>query len=607
MQQATKPYAEQLLDAGLRLCRRTPLSRVTTAVIATEAGLPSVRFFDAYPDLTTYLVDLYQQRFLSPVRQQLEAMLAELPPGFARTKQVTQLYLDFCLKHSGLRRWTIEARDCQDFDAAYNRASQGFQALAQVELRQLGFSDAASAARLFAAIVYEIALVEVHEGRENSGMRQCLWRLLGFSDRPVQHFTQRPAPPAVVTPSSTATSRQRLLLAGEQLLKDKGGDINALQVDLLLARANVDKDGFEAHFGDLQEFQLALVQLWTEHYMSVCLTATQGLPPGTERLHAFLEAAWDHNLRSQRSVRQLMKAMLRTDSELRERILGRVQTYTRMVAMEFQALGLPSALAMGRLFVAASTELVEAEEQAHSRLPQLREAFWQLFDPLTSGARAGHRKGARVNLEPEVAQTSFLTMQIGNVKAAKRGRRLSAEQAKELRHRLVDAGDRLLLSGAGTAALTPNRLSLLAGLEPGEFDRCYPDIRDYHTDLFTFLLDEVRDITVEATSNHAPGVERMWHGIEVFLDARLDRPAIHELSRMLQGYPEAARLSRSRSSGFVRVFATELDTAGWPDAEAHGHLVTAMVSEIVHAEYEAARRLPDFRDTLHSFLTRSAG
>jgi TetR/AcrR family transcriptional regulator, transcriptional repressor for nem operon len=605
MQHAIKPHADALLEAGLRLCRRVPLSRVTTAVIATEAGLPSVRFREAYPDLNQYLIDLYQQHFLHPVRQTLERMLGQLSPGLARTQALTEFYLDFCLKHAGLRRWTIDARVNPAFDEVYNQASAGFQGLAKAELRTLGFKDSASAARLFAAIVYEVALVEVHDGQENPSLRQCLWRLLGATDRAVLHFPQRPGLDESPQPAVTATSRQRLLHAGEQLLRDMAGDIDALKLDLLLARAHVDRAVFESHFGDLDNFQLALVQSWTEHYMSVCLAATQGLPPGTERLHAFLNAAWNHNLNHQRGVRLLMKAMLRTDSEMRSRILGRIESYTRMVALEFQVLGLPSCYSMARLFIAASTELVEAEEQANKALPLLREAFWQFFDPLTSGALPDTRKGRRLNPPPIAAQTSFLTMQIGDAGAATKPRKRRVQASRDaLRRRLVDAGDRLLLSGTPTHALTAKRLSLQAGVELDEVNACYPDFKDYLTDLFTFLLDEVRDITVEATASQRPGIERMWRGIEVFLDARQDRPAIHELSRLLQGYAPAAKLSRSRNQGFVRIFAIEFASAGWPDAQASGHLITALVSETVQAEYEARRRLPEYRATLRSFLTR---
>lgn len=605
MQHAIKPHAEALLEAGLRLCQRVPLSRITTAVIATEARLPSIRFREAYADLNQYLIDLYQLHFLQPVRQTLERMLSQLPPGLARTQALTQFYLDFCLKHAGLRRWTIDARINPHFDAVYNQASAGFQVLARLELQFLGFKDSASAARLFAAIVYEIALVEVHDGRENPGLRQCLWQLLGAADRPVLNFPPRPGLPELTEPALTATARQRLLRAGEQLLRDRAGDIHALKLDLLLTRANVDQSGFEANFGDLDNFQLALVQSWTEHYMSVCLAATQGLPPGTERLHAFLTAAWNHNLNQQRGVRLLMKAMLRTDSEMRTRILGRIENYTRMVALEFQVLGLSSCYAMARLFIAASTELVEAEEEANSTLPLLREAFWQFFDPLTSGVQAGTRKGRRLNAPPIAAQTSFLTMQIGDVGTTKPRKRRAQASRDELRRRLVDAGDRLLLSGIPISALTPKRLSLMAGVELDEVSACYPDFKDYLTDLFTFLLDEVRDITVEATATQKPGIERMWRGIEVFLDARLDRPAIHELSRRLQGYAPAAKLSRSRNHGFVRIFSIEFASAGWPDAQECGHLTTALVSETVQAEHEVGRRLPEYRSTLRSFLTRS--
>ncbi len=601
MQQALKSNSAALLEAGVRLARRAPLSRMTGAVIATEAGLPSLRFFDDYPDLTHYLIDLYQQHFLLPVREQLEAVLARMPAGIERTRAVADAYFDFCLRHRGLRRWTIEARSQPAFNAAYNRASEGFQALVRRELNPMGFIDSNAAARLCIAMVYEVTSVEMQDGEEHIGLRRCMWRLLEATVRPVLEFPARNSMLATV-PSMTATSRSRLLQAGERLLIEKGVEPGALELDQLLTQSGVDHAGFKENFGDVKTLQIALLQSWTERYIESCIAASQGMPPGAERMHAFMRAAWDNNLNEHRNYRLLMKALLATDGEIRNRILTRIRGFTRMVALEYQALGLSSAQAMARLFIAASNELVETEEAAHAAQPQLRQVFWQMFDPLTVQARGGRRRGKPALVPVTADQSSFLSTQIGDARA--RRKRLSAQAVADLRRRLVEAGDRLLRSGVLIAQLSPDRLGLLAGVEPDDLATCYPDFNLYLTELLTFLLDEARDITVEATAHQSPGIARMWHGIEAFLDARLDRPAIHELSRQLQGYAAAARLSRSRSSGFVRIFATEFQSAGWPDAQENAQLVVALVSETVQAEHEVVRRLPEYRSTLHAFLMR---
>jgi AcrR family transcriptional regulator len=603
MQQALKSNSAALLEAGVRLARRAPLSRMTGAVIATEAGLPSLRFFDDYPDLTHYLIDLYQQRFLRPVREQLEAMLARMPPGIERTRAIAEAYFDFCLRHRGLRRWTIEARALPGFNTAYNRASEGFQALVRGEIGVLGFIDSNAAARLCIAMVYEVTSVEMQDGEEHAGMRRCLWRLLEPTERPVQKFPPKASLPAPVQ-STTATPRSRLLQAGEHLLMQKDSAPGELELDQLLAHAEVDRAGFEEHFGDVKTLQIALLQSWTERYMESCIAASQGMPPGVERIHAFMQAAWDSNLNEHRNYRVLMKALLATDGEIRNRILTRIRGFTRMVALEYQALGLSSPLAMARLFIAASNELVETEEAAHAAQPQLRQAFWQMFDPLTTRVRGSRRQGKSALVPVTAGQTSFLTTHIADTPSRGRRKRLSAQALAELRQRLVEAGDRLLRSGVAVSQLSPDRLGLLAGVEPGELTTCYPDFSAYLTELLTFLLDEARDITVEATSHQPPSLARMWRGIETFLDARLDRPAIHELSRLLQGYAAAAKLSRSRSMGFVRIFAAEFQSADWPDAQESAQLMVALVSETVQAEHDASRRLPEYRSTLHAFLTR---
>jgi hypothetical protein len=123
-------------------------------------------------------------------------------------------------------------------------------------------------------------------------------------------------------------------------------------------------------------------------------------------------------------------------------------------------------------------------------------------------------------------------------------------------------------------------------------------------DLLVFLLDEIRDIALDVTSHMTAGVPRMWRGIEIYLDGRLDRPAMHELARQLSGHADAARLSRTRSRVFARIFETEFRSSGWPDVEENGHLLVALINETVQAEHEAGRRLPEYRATLHAFLSR---
>lgn len=602
MQQEIASVSGALLDAGARLARRTSLSRITTAVIATEAGLPSIRFFDAYPDLETFLIDLYHYEFLRPVRAAVEAVIARMPAGIERTQAASQVYLNFCLKGRGLRQWTIEARAQPAFDAAYQRASLGFQALIRNEIKTLGFVDVEGAARLYAAMIYEVTAVEMHDGHENTALRRCLWRLLNFRDRPVLHFPAR----AIVSPfplaATTATARQRLLRAGEQLLKNTG-DPAALTLEALLAQAHVERDSFDTGFGDLNTFKVALIQSWAEQYMAHCLAAVQGLPPGTERLHAFLMAAWDA-LIAQRGNRLLMKALLLTDREVRERIASRIQSFTRITALEYQALGVPSAQAVARLQIAASAELGEREEAANAPLPRLRETFWQIFDPLTTGTRAASGKSVRQRVSADTAQTTFLTLQVGDVRGGKPRKRPNARTRAELCRRVVEAGDHLLLSGEPVEQLTHGRLALLAGVEVADAERCYPEFNAYLTDLMMFLLDEARDIAVEATANMEYGVTRLWHGIQAYLDARLDRRATHELSRLLRGYAPAAQASRSRSGGFSLVISTEFRAIGWPDPVEHGHLLTALTSETVQAEHETGRRLPEYRGIIHDFLKR---
>lgn len=122
------------------------------------------------------------------------------------------------------------------------------------------------------------------------------------------------------------------------------------------------------------------------------------------------------------------------------------------------------------------------------------------------------------------------------------------------------------------------------------------------TGTLQWLLDEVVAETMIATQDQAPGLERVWTGIQTHLDACLRRPAIRVLSSALHGNPEAEHIKRRCISGMAMIFQVEFNSIGLPLAAAHARTMNALVMDAQAAEHEARRPLPEFRQTLQNHL-----
>jgi AcrR family transcriptional regulator len=167
------PTRQALIEAGFALASTESLNHITVDAIVKQAGVAKGTFYVHFADRAAFLLALhvhFHEQLLSSI---LQAM-ATLPPGAERLRKGVEVYLDACLKERALKALLLEARSQAPLTEAVQQRSREFVTLTSVDFQVLGWPDANASARLFTALVAEVALVELETGR-NEAMRQALW------------------------------------------------------------------------------------------------------------------------------------------------------------------------------------------------------------------------------------------------------------------------------------------------------------------------------------------------------------------------------------------------------------------------------------------------
>ena len=99
-----------------------------------------------------------------------------------------------------------------------------------------------------------------------------------------------------------------------------------------------------------------------------------------------------------------------------------------------------------------------------------------------------------------------------------------------------------------------------------------------------------------------PGRTRLQLALDAYLQALLERPALHALAQRLRFHAEGARLIRQRVSAFNMLLVLELKACGWPRPEVTARLCTAALLETAVAEAEAGYKLPELRSMLGDYF-----
>ena len=170
------------------------------------------------------------------------------------------------------------------------------------------------------------------------------------------------------------------------------------------------------------------------------------------------------------------------------------------------------------------------------------------------------------------------------------------------RQSLLDAGMRLLAGGMPSSRLNVRDIAAEAGLRPAQFNKAFPDFSDYMAGILRRLSEEVRAETLQAIGRKPPGRDLIRLGITAYLDAILHRPALPEITLAMRSHPTCQQVTRERMSSMVMLATLQLKMAGVPNSDGLGRLGMAMLFEIAHAEFEARRALPDYRQTLDGYF-----
>lgn len=177
-------------------------------------------------------------------------------------------------------------------------------------------------------------------------------------------------PSPAVTDAGRRT-REALLDAGVATAAEHG--LTGLSVNRVVARAGVAKGTFYVHFEDREAFVDALHQRFHQRVTEAVKAATEGKPPGAERIRAGAEAYLDVCL-ADRAVKALALEA-RSDPRLSASMAKRHERFAASAIPSFKAMGWQDAAAASQLVAAMTAEIAIRELEAGRRLTSARRAL----------------------------------------------------------------------------------------------------------------------------------------------------------------------------------------------------------------------------------------
>ncbi|HSS04735.1 MAG TPA: TetR/AcrR family transcriptional regulator [Solirubrobacterales bacterium] len=177
-------------------------------------------------------------------------------------------------------------------------------------------------------------------------------------------------PAQAVTAVGTRT-REALLDAGVAVAERHG--LTGLSVNRVVEGAGVAKGTFYVHFDDRGAFVDALHRRFHARVQDAVVQATEGVPPGAERIVLGVEAYLDTCL-ADRAVKALALEA-RSDPDLAGSMAARHERFAATAAPSFKAMGWPDATAASHLLAAMTAEIAIRELDAGRRLPAARRSL----------------------------------------------------------------------------------------------------------------------------------------------------------------------------------------------------------------------------------------
>jgi AcrR family transcriptional regulator len=177
-------------------------------------------------------------------------------------------------------------------------------------------------------------------------------------------------PVETVTAAGNRT-REALLDAGVTVAERHG--LSGLSVNQVVAEAGVAKGTFYVHFDERATFVDALHQRFHARVQAAVAEATEGTPPGADRIVRGVEAYLDTCL-DDRAVKALALEA-RSDPTLDVSMSARHERFAATAVPSFKAMGWPDAAAASHLLAAMTAEIAIRELDAGRRLPAARRSL----------------------------------------------------------------------------------------------------------------------------------------------------------------------------------------------------------------------------------------
>lgn len=176
---AGHPTADALLDAGVAVAAEHGLAGLSVNRVVAAAGVAKGTFYVHFHDRAAF-VDALHARFHAHVTAAVAVAVEGLAPGATWIVRGAEAYLDRSLAERAVKALAVEARTDPELSASMSGRHERFAAAAVPSFTAMGWPDAAEAARLFAAMTSEVAMLELDAGEPLPASRRALRRFLGI-------------------------------------------------------------------------------------------------------------------------------------------------------------------------------------------------------------------------------------------------------------------------------------------------------------------------------------------------------------------------------------------------------------------------------------------
>jgi len=174
--EASHPTRGRLLEVGLALAESGSLAATSVNHIIDAAGVSKGAFYVHFKDRQAYLAALHRT-FYDSINAEIRTAMSAHPPGARRLRSGAEAYLDACLRSRGVRAMLVDVRTEPSTMDQMNANVDTFTEVAAADLRALALPEPMATARLFVAMVREVAIAELARGSRDPQLRQALWYL----------------------------------------------------------------------------------------------------------------------------------------------------------------------------------------------------------------------------------------------------------------------------------------------------------------------------------------------------------------------------------------------------------------------------------------------